>query len=443
MVKIAESQLNSKENSKKNSNAIEKVEKLHENEAAKYLRVGTEYYKIQSIPTLSGNDTIKKLTKWKRSTMIEDFGKNFPNKIKRFEGFVSVPNHIDYQEEINGFYNQYEPLNYQPKEGNCSETLDFLNHIFGEQIDLGLDYLTLLYLKPTQILPILCLVSQERNTGKTTFLKWLKEIFNGNMTYNKNEDFRSQFNSDLEGKLIIAIDEALLDKKEDSERIKNLSTANNFKSEAKGVDKREVPFFGKFIICSNNENSFVKIDKQEIRYWVRQIPTLEKDNPFLLDKVLYPEIPQFLNYLINRTLTTSNVSRMWFSPEQIRTKAFEKLIKGNRTYIEEMLEDMIREYLDEIDRKEAYLTLNNLFDMANENKIRMNRMEIRRVLQDKWNMKPNEPRYYDYQQVIKKYNADSDEYVISTKTIRLMGRCYYFNFENSTTKEFSKDEKEN
>ena len=60
-------------------------------------------------------------------------------------------------------------------------------------------------------------MSTERNTGKTTFLNWLKAVFEDNMTINKNEDFRSQFNSDWSDKLIVGIDEVLLDKKEDSE----------------------------------------------------------------------------------------------------------------------------------------------------------------------------------------------------------------------------------
>ena len=59
-------------------------------------------------------------------------------------------------------------------------------------------------------------------TGKTTFLNWLKAVFEDNMTINKNEDFRSQFNSDWADKLIVGIDEVLLDKKEDSELLKSL-----------------------------------------------------------------------------------------------------------------------------------------------------------------------------------------------------------------------------
>ena len=45
---------------------------------------------------------------------------------------------------------------------------------------------------------------------------------------------------------MICVDEELLNRREDSERIKNLSTARSYKAEAKGRDRREVEFFGKF-----------------------------------------------------------------------------------------------------------------------------------------------------------------------------------------------------
>jgi hypothetical protein len=60
-----------------------------------------------------------------------------------------------------------------------------------------------------------------RNTGKSTFLNLLKTIFGKNMTFNTNEDFRSQFNADWTGKLLIGIEEVLFDRQQDSERIKN------------------------------------------------------------------------------------------------------------------------------------------------------------------------------------------------------------------------------
>ena len=85
----------------------------------------------------------------------------------------------------------------------------FVEYLFRDQKELGLDYLQLLYLKPNQILPILCCVSVLRNTGKSSFLKWLKNIFEYNMTFLTNSDFTSQFNSDWTDKVIIAVDEVL------------------------------------------------------------------------------------------------------------------------------------------------------------------------------------------------------------------------------------------
>jgi hypothetical protein len=38
-------------------------------------------------------------------------------------------------------------------------------------------------------------------------------------------------------------------------------------------------------------------------------------------KKLTEEIPAFLHFLTNRKLSTENQSRMWFTPEQIKTKA--------------------------------------------------------------------------------------------------------------------------
>ena len=62
----------------------------------------------------------------------------------------------------------------------------------------------------------------------TTFLNFLKAVFQDNTTFNINEDFRSQFNSDWAGKLLIVVDEVLLCRREDSERLKNLSTAQTY-----------------------------------------------------------------------------------------------------------------------------------------------------------------------------------------------------------------------
>lgn len=167
--------------------------------------------KIVEYSQISGNK-ITTLTKWSKETIIQDHGKKFIYDIPKYDGFCCIPNHLEYQKMIDNFYNIYNEIPHQPSVSKVSVdeipfSISFLQHIFGNQVDLGLDYLKILLENPTQILPILCLVSKERATGKTTFLKWMKEIFGRNMTYIKGDSFNSQFNSDWASMLLIAIDE--------------------------------------------------------------------------------------------------------------------------------------------------------------------------------------------------------------------------------------------
>ena len=350
----------------------------------KYIRVGVDYFKEVYVPMT--RETLKTLQKWNRQTIIDDFGKESIDKIKKYDGFCCIPSHEDFQKVIKGFYNRYESISYTLQQGNWDNIEKLLKHIFCEHYEIALDYFTILWQKPTQVLPILCLVSEEKNTGKSTFLDLLKAIFERNMTLNTNQDFRSNFNADWAGKLIIAIDEVLLDKKEDSEHIKNLSTAKYFKVEAKGKDKKEIDFFGKFILCSNNEENFVKIDSNEIRYWVRQIPTLGNNiNPKMID-LLRSEVPAFAHYLSQREIVSPMKTRMWFTKQQIHTKALDVLIKGNKTSLEKELEEMIQDEFTVLEKPFLCYTAKNLVEMLKHRGFSTSSNYISKTLNTKYNM---------------------------------------------------------
>ena len=312
-------------------------------EEYKYLRIGTSVYKVISRPTASG-EYVRLLTPWSYSALAHDEGREYASNIPKYDGFCTMPEHVNYSRNIGTFYNLYEPITHQSQPGEFPHIEQLVKHIFGEQHELGMDYLQLLYLRPVQKLPILLLVSEERNTGKTTFLNFLKAIFQSNVTFNTNEDFRSKFNSDWAGKLIIAVDEVLLDRREDAERLKNLSTARRYKMEAKGKDRQEVDFFGKFVLCSNNETFPIFIDREETRYWVRKVTPLEHDDTDFLRK-LESEIPAFLHHLQHRAMTTTEQSRMWFRPEDIHTEALERIIKSCRSKTELDMAETIQELM--------------------------------------------------------------------------------------------------
>jgi hypothetical protein len=377
-----------------------------------YLRVGTTYYKTIEKPLISG-DKISILVRWNRETIVSDHGKTYVSTVPKFDGFCCIPNHLNYQKVIEGFYNMYNEIPHQPDEVNeellsikekILFSLKFMEHIFGEQLEIGLDYLKILLQYPTQILPILCLVSKERSTGKSTFIKWLKAIFGLNMTYIKGDSFSSQFNADWTSMLIVAIDEVFFDKKEITERLKYLSTTDKDKKEAKGKDREEIDFFAKFILCSNNEDNFIQIDENEIRFWIIKIKPIKSENTEFL-KNLNSEIPYFLKYLIQRPFHSQKKTRMWFTHTEIRTSALQKLVWKNNNKLESRIIELLFEFFESVEDQEINAIPHDLLNMLNKmfKSSYWTINDLRKLLKEVWNLEPqkNSLAYI-------KYDIDND-----------------------------------
>lgn len=362
-----------------------------------YMRVGTTLYKVVNQPCASGGYEKRRVI-WNNSTLRQDYGKNYLATVPKYDGFCTVPDHLNYRKEIDGFLNLYEPIEHTPQIGDFPNIRSLVLHIFGEQYNLGLDYLQLLFLQPLQKLPILLLVSEERNTGKSTFLNFLKAVFGDNVTFNTNEDFRSQFNSDWAGKLLIVVDEVLLNRREDSERLKNLSTTFNYKVEAKGKDRTEIAFFAKFVLCSNNEYLPVIIDAGETRYWVRKINPLQNDDTNFLQK-LKEEIPAFLFFLTQRELSTEKESRMWFNPKLTHTAALQKIIRSNRNRLEIEMAELFLDIMSNMNEESVSFCLNDLMTLLIYSQVKAEKHQVRKVVQEVWKLTsaPNSLSYTAYE----------------------------------------------
>lgn len=362
-----------------------------------YMRVGTTLYKVVNQPCASGGYEKRRVI-WNNSTLRQDYGKNYLATVPKYDGFCTVPDHLNYRKEIDGFLNLYEPIEHTPQIGDFPNIRSLVLHIFGEQYNLGLDYLQLLFLQPLQKLPILLLVSEERNTGKSTLLNFLKAVFGDNVTFNTNEDFRSQFNSDWAGKLLIVVDEVLLNRREDSERLKNLSTTFNYKVEAKGKDRTEIAFFAKFVLCSNNEYLPVIIDAGETRYWVRKINPLQNDDTNFLQK-LKEEIPAFLFFLTQRELSTEKESRMWFNPKLTHTAALQKIIRSNRNRLEIEMAELFLDIMSNMNVESVSFCLNDLMTLLIYSQVKAEKHQVRKVVQEVWKLTsaPNSLSYTAYE----------------------------------------------
>lgn len=318
-----------------------------------YVRIGTDYYKIQQqpFPKIGGKDrTTRKeevLTPWTKETITFDHGKDALQLIPKYEGFTNIADHVNYQKIVDGYWNLYDELDHEIREGDFKHIRLLLKHLFGAQYDneLILDYLSILYRFPWQKLPVLCLVSKEQNTGKSTFIFLAKLIFKNNMILINSNDLVADFNDHWTSKLIAASEETFLEKKEAYETIKTLSTAKEITRKEKNKSARSIPCMIHFMFCSNYEDTFIKIGKEDSRLWIVKVHTI-KERIKDFDAKLEAEVPAFLNFLLNREIKHENKDRLWFAPEDFRTEAFEAVVKSSQPSVIKDLRIEITSYFE-------------------------------------------------------------------------------------------------
>lgn len=363
-------------------------------DAKNFFRVGDQYYERLRIPNKYG-ELEKAYHRRMKGTITEDYGPEFRKHIAKYKAFCNLPDHTNFQEVVHSCYNVYAPFEHEPEPGEIPGTLEFLAHIFGShelsykhplregesinELDLGLDYLQLLYQKPTQTLPILCLVSRENATGKSTFAKWLKLMFTQNVAIVGNAELADNFNASWATRLLVICDEAKIDKQIVVEKVKSLSTADKILMNAKGKDHVELDFFAKFIFLSNNEDNFIYASEDDVRYWIRKVPRLQSHNVHLLQQ-LQEEIPAFLDFLNKRKIKTPNVHRAWFDPSLLRTEALAKVIANSKPTIEKEIRTRIREMFMDFDVKEILMTARNINEEFFRNRFEHN--YVIKVLRD-------------------------------------------------------------
>lgn len=255
-----------------------------------------------------------------------EHGKETIFKLPKYHDFGNIPNNYPGIKEVKftpvpeGIYNLYCPLKNKPGPGSWDNVRCIFEHLFPDQVQYLYDYVKLLLINPSQILPILVLISTRRETGKTTFLNLMREIFNPNGTIISMLDFSSRFNSHYISKELVMIDESKLDKKE-LEKIKSLSTAEYVSLEHKGRDVTQIRNNMHFILASNNLD-FTYLDKEENRFWTFEITEPKIKNLDLYNNACR-EIPAFINYLLydHKMAVPKPRSRAWF-PINIITDHF-------------------------------------------------------------------------------------------------------------------------
>ena len=333
-----------------------------------YIRIGVKYFKEITKPDRYGTTT-PLLKNWTKDEIKQDYGKEMMVRVQLYDDFIIEPNNEFYEKTYKGFYNLYQPFIHKEKEFDIIKDIDkvkwslgFMKHIFGEeQYNLGMRYLKILYKHPKKITPILVLVSEERMTGKSTFIDWLNAIFLDNLVIITPGHISSDFNESYAEKNIIAIEESRFDDAKALEKLKALSTQKTISVNRKHIPTFSLPFYGKLIITSNDESKFSKVDEAEIRYWVRQIPTLQGiANHNILDDLI-SEIPYFLYYLNQQEEVDFSVSRQGFTTNEINTSALEVVKKESKPALQKEIEMYLQEFcMNETKEPELYFTATDI-----------------------------------------------------------------------------------
>lgn len=368
-----------------------------------FFRIGFKYYKQEHIRTPDGTKTAE-LIPCTYDDIKRIYGKDAAtNKIHALDaGFTVRPSNLAYDRLVDGHrYNLYEPFEHEPNgTGALTDipyTAMFLKHIFGEQLEYGFQYFKVLYEKPAQRLPILALVSEARETGKTTLLNYLASLFGANYGQMDSSDLASEFNAHYAYKNIIGIDETFVDKRSPMERIKYLSTAKAINYRRMYTDKTMIPFYGKFVMCSNNVTDFIRIDESEIRFWVRHIPPLtDRQKDQQLDQKMIAEIPAFLAYLEAMPDVHSN-SRQVFNAAQLANDALRDVQANSRSGVHKELLELIDHFFGQNEGTNQFEA--SAVDIKNRWFDKTGRVEanyIRKVLKEEMKLPTEKGRYYPF-----------------------------------------------
>ncbi len=357
-----------------------------------YVRIGTDYYKIINKRDRYG--TIQTILKaWSKEEIKQDHSKAMIVDMARFDDFTIVPDNKNFSPIIEGCYNLYNKFPHTPSE-NASEndipvSMTLLRHVFGEQLNTGLKYLKVLYEYPKQILPILTLESKERETGKTTFLNWIQMIFGDNSVMISPDELSASFNSMYANKNIIMIDETVVEKTSTLEKLKSITTAKSITVRTKHVQEYSVPFFGKVILCTNKVKDFMRIDDEEIRFWVRKVSVIKEKNT-QIEQQLFNEIPSFLKYLEQLPAIDFSRSRMVFTKDEIYTDELKDVKEESKSGLYKDLEIFIEDFFNNTTCDYFCATAKDIKDYWFKNDHKIHVSYIRKVIVDEFGIIPQD-----------------------------------------------------
>jgi len=308
---------------------------------------------------------------------VQGFNARFPQKEINY---TMIPN----KRSGMGYYPDYFGTNDEPLDGNKYNafkkpdvviekgewpmTMILLKHIFGNQLELGLEYYWVKRHRPAQALPALCLVGSE-DAGKTTIGDHQEMCFSNSVSIGI-KTLEGSDSAYLFGKQDIIIEESNAGGSNRNSNpdailsdIKRMVTQCGGEISVKNLHKDTAPkpYFAK-VMMFTNDRSPIKMTGEATRFWVIDLKTPEKHEEFV--EKLKAEVGHFLWYLDNE-FTPSRLSskeRLWFNPKEYWTIAKEFAMKDSSTKESRAIKESLQTWFDETGEEYCYFDLKSLKD---------------------------------------------------------------------------------
>ncbi len=363
-----------------------------------YVRVGTSYFKVIPKKNRWGGEE-QNLVTWKKEAMTDDHGKGVFKLVPKYDDFVIVPDNKNYAHVHGDCYNLYSPFPHKPfkyavKPEDIPQSLTVIRHIFGDQFELGLKYMKVLYERPNQMLPIITLVSKEKGTGKTTFLNWMYILFGQNVTTVNPENLNSEFNSSYAKKNILLFEEMFAEKSAAYQKVMALTTGKMITYRDLHASGVSIPFFGKLIFCTNKVRDFMRIDSEENRFWIRYIKPVATKKNIGIENNLLEEAEKFIKYLDQLPPIDYDRDRLVFTLEDIRTEHLDDVKEESKSGLCKEIEIQLQHFFDNCQDDEFRATAKDLKEkwFAGDHKTSI--AYIRKVLTQEMELAPEKLQRY-------------------------------------------------
>jgi DNA primase catalytic core len=313
----------------------------------------------------------------KKSTITDQFGAAYIKTIPRFTKAVVEPSHLDYLRTIRidtddgtyNYFNDYEPLKFQPKAFSLPEAFgadpygydytsipeiqhvaSLFRHIFDQgknalgddYLQIAWDWLTIMYLMPKERLPCIGLVSKEEGTGKSTLINVLARFFGANASKIDASRIAAKFNALMGGKVLVYCEETKDDRGQMENVLKDLITGFEMVVERKFGDAEVMPTFCKFLLASNHPETFMKVGTATTRFFITQVQPIPKEKKLPnMEQLCYLELPYLAYFLQKRGVMTPYEDRLWMKPERYENEALIRLREASKDVVEQNMEALI------------------------------------------------------------------------------------------------------